>query len=303
MLLERNYGTTGSVNRALAASDSEFVLLLNNDVELAPEFVQTLRDVLRKNPKLGFAAGKLLSARDLNRLDGAGDALLMAGAAYRLGHGDVDYGYFDEPRRILSACGAATLYRRSALMQAGGLDEAFFAYLDDVDLSLRLHWLGYEGLYEPRAVAYHIGSATLGDPLHPRIVRWLSRNQLLLVFKNFPASVLVRCGLRILWFHLLWMAYCCKKGGFLTYLRALAEVVLLLPRTLRERSRVPRKITTGEFLTLLRASEAQIRDWQGTTEKPSRLLNLYFRLFASKPRVAPHAGRVEGLTDNSSSLQ
>ena len=303
MLLERNYGTTGSVNRALAASDSEFVLLLNNDVALAPEFVQTLRDALRKNPKLGFASGKLLNARDHNRLDGAGDALLTAGAAYRLGHGDIDRGYFDAPRGILSACGAATVYRRSALMEAGALDEAFFAYLDDVDLSLRLHWLGYEGLYEPRAAGYHIGSATLGDPLHPRIVRWLSRNQLLLVIKNFPGSVLARSGLRILWFNLLWMAYCCRQGSFLTYLRALAEVALLLPRTLRERRRVHRKITASEFFMLLRASEAQIWDWQRTTEKPSRLLNLYFLLFKSKPQVARHTGSVEGLTDSSSSLQ
>src|SRR5581483_863029 len=153
MDLAENLGTTGSVNRALAETRSKYVLLLNNDVELEPRFLQILLSAMEQDARCGFATGKILDATDRTRIDGAGDALLLAGGAFRLGHGDPDLGQFDSPCDVLAGCGAATLFRRSALSQAGGLDEDFFAYLDDVDLCLRLQLLGYRGVYIPAAVA------------------------------------------------------------------------------------------------------------------------------------------------------
>src|SRR5205814_1658974 len=98
--------------------------------------------------------------------------------AYHLCHQDTDTGQLNQPAEIFVGCGAATLYRRCALEDAGRLDGIFFAYLDDVDLAFRLQLCGWNGMYVPEAVAYHIGSATLGDSMHPRIVRWMTRNQL-----------------------------------------------------------------------------------------------------------------------------
>ena len=79
--LAENYGTTGSINRGVAESSSEYIFLLNNDVELAAEFLVTLTSVLNDAPEYGFAIGKLISAAgEKDRLDGVGDGLLMEGA-------------------------------------------------------------------------------------------------------------------------------------------------------------------------------------------------------------------------------
>ena len=191
--LPDNEGTTGSINRAVTATESRYILLLNNDVELRPDYIEKLVRALDADPKLGFATGKLLRATQRTHLDGAGDAMLMAGAAYRLGHFDRDDGQFDRPTPILGGCGAAVLYRREVFERCGRLDVDFFAYLDDLDLALRAHLLGYTGVYLPDAVAYHIGSATLGEVLHPRVVEYVTRNQIYLLLKDYPRAVFGGC--------------------------------------------------------------------------------------------------------------
>ncbi len=282
ILLDENLGTTGSINRGLAGCEADYVLLLNNDVELEPAFLAKLLAALEREPAAGFATGKLRSAKERRWLDGAGDALLMGGGAFRLGHLDEDAGQFDQPRAVLAGCGAATLYRRSVLEEAGRLDEDFFAYLDDVDLALRIQWLGHHGLYVPEAVGYHIGSATLGDPLHPRIVRWLTRNQLLLLAKNYPAGLLVRLAPRIAWFQVLWFLFSLRHGSSLAWLRGQFEALLLLPRIIGKRRRIfwGSKLTNQQWLDLLRRSESQVYEWHSTRSgRRSRLLNWYFGLF------------------------
>ena len=294
--LPTNEGTTGSINRAVSATESQYILLLNNDVELAPDYLQKLVDVMGADPKLGFATGKLLRATERTHLDGAGDAMLMAGAAYRLGHGDEDRGQFDQPMRVLAGCGAAVLYRRSAFMAAGGLDPEFFAYLDDLDLALRTRLMGFGGLYVPDAIAYHVGSATLGEPMHPRIVEYITRNQLYLLIKNYPRPVLVRLLPRIVVYQFLWMMLATNPRGS-------GPVVFPVPpfgrvsayfhgvmAAFRNRSSMRRKgdallarqrIGDNEFVARLRDSERQIYDWHQSRppRERSALLKLYFFLF------------------------
>src|SRR5436190_10219557 len=113
ILLEKNYGTTASINFGIAESSSKYVLLLNNDVELQPQFLATLVGVMETDQNYAFTTGKLLRATDKTHIDGAGDALLLGGGAYRLGHFDLDTGQFETRRWILAGCGAATLFRRS----------------------------------------------------------------------------------------------------------------------------------------------------------------------------------------------
>lgn len=283
ILLEQNLGTTDSINRALAETASEFVLLLNNDVELDPAFTNVLSQKLQGDSQLGFATGKLLNARERNRLDGAGDAILLGGGAYRLGHQDPDTGQFEHPADVFVGCGAATLYRRSALEDVGGLDGDFFAYLDDVDLAFRLQLRGWQGAYEPAAIAYHIGSATLGDPMHPRIAQWMTRNQLLLLLKNYPAGVALRLLPRICVYQLLWFLMAVRGGKTISYLRGLLEALNLLPRMFNKRKHIQsqRKLTNRELMQALRNSEAQIYVWDAGRDAKSRslLLRIYFGLF------------------------
>ncbi len=281
--LAENLGTTGSINRALRQSSSEYVLLLNNDVELDSRFLEVLIGLLDQNPGYGFATGKLLNARRRDTLDGAGDALLRGGGAYRLGHDDKDEGQFDRESLLVAGCGAATLFRRSVLDQIGGLDEDFFAYLDDVDLGLRTLLAGYQGGYVPEAIAWHLGSATLGDVFHPRIAELLTRNQLFLIMKDYPAGAFSRLLGHILVFQLLWLALVLRRGRLWAYLRGLAGALRRAPRMIARRRQVmrTRRISSAQFLALLCGSERQVFQWQAGLPlgSRSRLLTGYFRLF------------------------
>lgn len=282
--LATNEGTTGSINRAVAMTESRYILLLNNDVELAADYIAILVAALDRDPKLGFVTGKLLRATARDHLDGAGDAMLMAGGAYRLGHLDPDRQQFDRPLPVLAGCGAAVLYRRDAFQESGGLDPDFFAYLDDLDLAMRVQLVGYSGLYLPDAIAYHIGSATLGEPLHPRVVEYITRNQLYLLMKDYPRAVFLRLLARIFVYQLLWLMFAMKSGDFRAWLRGLRDA-LRNRRIMRQKSRMlleRRKIGDAEFLRRLRDSERQIFDWQQSlpAQDRYRLLNAYFRFFA-----------------------
>lgn len=281
--LPNNEGTTGSINRAVAATESRYILLLNNDVELQPDYVEKLARALDSDSKLGFATGKLLRATQRSHLDGAGDAMLLAGAAYRLGHFDRDEGQYDRPRPILSGCGAAVLYRREVFDMCGRLDEDFVAYLEDFDLALHAHVLGYTGMYLPDAVAYHVGSATLGGVLHPRIVGYLTRNQLYLLAKNYPRTVLWRLLPRIVVYQCLWSLFALRNGGTGAYLRGWWAGLKGWRRMRRKHGEImgQRRITDDEFLARLRESERQVYEWQQSRppEERSSLLRFYFSVF------------------------
>jgi len=224
-----------------------------------------------------------LRASDTTHMDGAGDALLLGGGAYRLGHADLDTGQFERRRWVLAGCGAATLFRRSLLTQTQGLDEDFFAYLDDVELALYVHQLGYTGCYVPEAVAYHAGSATLGNPMHPKVVELVTRNQLHLIFKHYPGAVIGILLPRIFIFQMLWLGLVVHHHHFPAYVRGLLSAVKSMRRSLRKRSRVmqQRRIDNREFLDLLRASERQLIEWHISRPQDSRshLLNAYFWIF------------------------
>ncbi len=281
--LPTNEGTTGSINRAVSATESRYVLLLNNDVELAADYIAKLVEALDADPKLGFATGKLLRATQRSHLDGAGDAMLMAGGAYRLGHSDPDSGRFDAAMPVLAGCGAAVLYRREAFVASGGLDADFFAYLDDLDLALRVQLLGYGGVYLPDAAAYHIGSATLGDTLHPRVIEYITRNQIYLLIKDYPRQVFLRLLPRIVMYQFLWLMFALRNGTRGVHFRGLIAG-LRGRRTMRRKHSellARRRISDDEFLERLRDSERQIYDWHRSRppQERSALLKIYFRLF------------------------
>jgi GT2 family glycosyltransferase len=281
--LPTNEGTTNSINRGMAAVPSPYVLLLNNDVELAPDYLEKLVKTLDADESLGFATGKLLRATDPTRLDGAGDAMLLAGASYRLGHLDPDQGQFDQPRPLLSACGAAVLYRSKAFLLCGALDADFFAYLDDLDLALRTHLIGYRGAYVPDAVAYHIGSATLGQALHPRVVEYITRNQLFVLMKDYPPAVFRQLLPRILAYQLLWFLFAIRRGALFAHLRGIGGAIRGRKR-MQQKHRdlmAKRTIDDGQMLALMHMSESQVHAWQQSQPEAGRssLLSLYFRIF------------------------
>src|SRR5271165_6339669 len=180
--------------------------------------------------------------------------------------------------RCLSACGAAVLYRSKAFLLCGALDADFFAYLDDLDLALRIHLIGYRGVYVPDAVAYHLGSATLGQALHPRVVEYITRNQLFVLMKDYPKAVFRRLLPRIAVYQALWFLYAIRRGNLFAYLRGLRGAIGCW-RRMRQKHRdlmAKRKIDDGELLALMQMSERQVYEWHRSQprELRSRLLRV-----------------------------
>src|SRR3954471_1852314 len=117
--LPENVGFAAAVNRGIAAAGTEYVALFNNDMRIDPRCVAELVAALDAEPRAGSATAKMLMLREPGRLDGAGDELTWFGGAWRRAHGAPDDGRWDTPEPVLSACGGAALYRRSALDAVG----------------------------------------------------------------------------------------------------------------------------------------------------------------------------------------
>ncbi len=229
--LAANMGFSVAVNRGVEAAGGEAIALLNNDVELEPDWTAKLAGALEQEG-VWFALGKLLHYAERNRVDGVGDAICRGGAACRLGHGRRDGAWSARPRRTFFPSATAVLVRREFFALTGRFEEAFFSYLEDVDLGLRAALLGLEGVYVPEAVGYHRGSATLG-PGSSRMVQWMTRNQILLLAKFYPGSVLRRYWRSVLAAQLLWAAQALRRGRPGAWARGLAAGMMLAGRIRR----------------------------------------------------------------------
>jgi GT2 family glycosyltransferase len=282
--LPRNEGTAAAFNRGVAACrESPYVFILNDDAEVEPDCLALLVETLEANPSYSMAVPKLLQWSNPSRLDGAGDEVLLSGGAYRVGQDQLDEGQYDRVEAVLSACGAAALYRRSLFEDVGSFDEDYFAYREDVDLSLRALLRGHRCLFVPAARVRHRGSATMGFIFHPEIIRLTTRNQILTILKDYPLPLVLRLLPRIMVFQTLWMGFATKKHAFLAWCRGLLGAARLLPRTLRKRRHVMsrRVISNREWLQRLKESEKRIWRWHSSIRegRPSKLLAIYFWIF------------------------
>ena len=250
--LERNLGFAPAVNRGIAAAKTDWIAILNNDVTLAPDWLAVLLAAARKDI-VWFATGKTLSAQDHCVIDGAFDAVSRGACAYRCGSGKPDGPAWNQPRRIRMAPMTAVLIRRELFEQIGELDERFESYLEDVDFGIRAALAGKWGVYEPAAIAYHLGNSTWGR-WHKESIRLLARNQVLLAAKHFRGQPLWP----ILVGQLLWGLLAFRHGRLVSYLRG-KFAGLGLARSL------PPGPASEDGGTLFRESEREILEIQQQT--------------------------------------
>ena len=243
--LPERLGVTAALNACLGAGRSELVALVNNDTELDPGCLEALVAALDAHPEAASAAPKMLDFADREVLDGAGDLLSWRGGGRRRGHGERDTGQYDAPGEVFGPCGGAGLYRRAALDAVGPLDERYHAYYEDVDWAFRAQLAGYACRYEPAAVLYHRGSATLGRGWTAFNGYHLWRNPIWLVAKCYPASALVRHAPALLHGqagNLLTAARARRLG---TWARAVRDAARGLPGVLADRRAIQRGRRAG----------------------------------------------------------
>ncbi|PWH20888.1 MAG: glycosyltransferase family 2 protein [Ardenticatenia bacterium] len=186
LVLERNVGLTGAMNRGFQLARGELIASLNNDTQVTPTWANQLVHALQKHPEAGMAASKILLFDRRDVLHSAGDMYSIDGIPVNRGVWQRDEGQFDREEYVWGACGGAALYRREMLEDIGFFDEELFMYCEDVDLNWRAQLAGYRCIFVPQAVVYHKLSATGGGKIASYFT---GRNTIWVLAKNYPEAL------------------------------------------------------------------------------------------------------------------
>jgi GT2 family glycosyltransferase len=157
---DKNIGFAAANNLAVHRTEGcKWIALLNPDAFAEPDWLLNLHHAARENPEYSFFGSHMKQYGSHGRLDGTGDIYHLCGLAWRRDHGISEDQIPRSMGEIFSPCGAAAMYRRDVFLDAGGFDESFFCYFEDIDLAFRLRLLGQRCLYVPSAKVEHVGSA------------------------------------------------------------------------------------------------------------------------------------------------
>ncbi len=180
-----NGGFAHAANVGMQAARGETIALLNNDAVADPHWIEELTGALRRYPKAGSAASKILLFDPPGRLNSAGDVFKRSGVPDNRGAWEIDSGQYDEETEVFGASGAALAYRRAMLSDIGLYDERLFMYCEDVDLAFRAQIAGFRCVYTPTAIVHHRLSAAGGGMLASY---YCGRNFVWLLARDLPTA-------------------------------------------------------------------------------------------------------------------
>ena len=184
--LPANTGFCHAVNTGIRLTKTPYVFLLNNDAAVEKDCVERLLSAISADAGIFSVQAMMLSLRDRDLIDDAGDMYCALGWAFPMGKGRAAKD-FRPTRRIFSACAGAAVYRMEVLEEIGLFDERHFCYLEDVDLGYRARIFGYDNRLCPEAIVYHYGSAASGSTHNAFKEEMAAGNNLYLLYKNMPA--------------------------------------------------------------------------------------------------------------------
>jgi len=188
--LESNAGfARGNNIAAAAAGDVDAFALLNPDAVAEPEWLEALEAAASRSPDVAAFASQMRLDAAPHLLDGAGDSYHVSGRAWRNAHRQPLSAAPSHEIEVFAPCAAAALYRREAFDDAGGFDERFFCYFEDVDLGFRLRLRGHRCLYVPGAIVRHVSSALSGYRSDFAVYHG-ERNAVWTFVKNMPSPLL-----------------------------------------------------------------------------------------------------------------
>ncbi len=250
ILNKTNLGFAKAVNQGARLARGDYILVLNDDVRLAPDWLAEMEKTIksRKGKKVAAYGGVILNGSG-KRLESLGLRYNMAGRAENTGNGELwvkaqkkYQRWLAAPHFILGPNGAAAVYRRDIFLKLGGFDESLFAYLEDVDFALRLWNSRWQAVFVPGAKAFHFGGATSGKMGNLR-QRMAVRNWWWLLIKNYPLRIFWKHGPEILLERMRNAAYLIKntkKGEWPATLKWCGQNLLKLPAIWKQRKPLPR---------------------------------------------------------------
>lgn len=218
--LDKNYGFADGYNKALQQIDSEYVVLLNSDVETTPGWLDSLISYMDAHPEVAAVQPKILAYKEKGRFEYAGAS---GGFIDRYGYPfcrgrilhvvEEDRGQYDTEIPVFWATGACLCIRKKDYMENGGLDGRFFAHMEEIDLCWRLNARGRSVMCIPSSMVYHVGGASLSQD-NPKKMFLNFRNNLLMLYKNIPDRIYLSTFAVRFFFDILACSHLLLKGNF-----------------------------------------------------------------------------------------
>lgn len=194
--LEKNFGFCGGYNLALKRINTPYYVLLNSDIEVTPGWLEPMIRLLDNRPDIAAVQPKILSfhAKDQFEYAGAGGGFIdTLGYPFCRGrifnYTEKDQGQYNDSRDVFWASGACLVIRKEVYHTLGGLDETFFAHMEEIDLCWKIHRMGKMVYYCGESTVFHVGAGTLARS-NPRKTYYNFRNGLCLIYKHLPPNQL-----------------------------------------------------------------------------------------------------------------
>lgn len=287
---EKNYGYTGGVNPGFAYAiehKADYVAPFNNDAKAHPAWLEHLANYLDKHPRCGIAACSLLHA-DGKHIDSTADQYTIWGIPFPRGRDEPATTRYNDQRDIFGASGGASMYRVSMLKQIGLLDQDFFAYYEDIDLSFRAQLAGWKVAFVPESVVYHaIGqtSARLGkregsgaSKANPFTTKQYMKNLPYIIVKDMPLGLMWRVLPRFCLAYTVFFvrAFTDHRGG--AALKGAGLFWLHVPKKLIQRRHIQKtKKVTNKYLWSI-----FLHDLPPNAHKLRKLRGMWWRLRGHK---------------------
>lgn len=199
---DRNYGFSKGYNKALKGISANYFILLNSDVRVSAGWLETLNNFMDSHEEVSICMPKILSEfrhREVEKGSSAKERFEYAGACggfidkfgFPFCRGRIlscieeDKGQYDAPAEIFWASGACLMIRSELYDSLGGLDESFFAHMEEIDLCWRAKLSGHRIFVVPQSTVYHVGGGALPNN-SPKKLYLNYRNNLLMLYKNIP---------------------------------------------------------------------------------------------------------------------
>lgn len=191
---EDNGGYSKGYNEALSQIDAQYYVLLNSDIEVSPNWIEPIIELMDKDAKIAACQPKILAFHEKDEFEyaGAGGGYIDK-YAYPFCRGrlfqdlEKDHGQYDDIKEVFWASGACMFVRSEVYHQLGGLDNDFFAHMEEIDFCWRAKNQGYKIYYHPQSVVFHVGGGTLHKS-NPRKTYLNFRNNFFLLFKNIESK-------------------------------------------------------------------------------------------------------------------
>lgn len=220
--LEKNGGFSRAVNAGIKASESPYVILLNNDTKAKPGFVQSLYNSISKDNNCFSVSASMRMWDKEELIDSAGDIYCALGWSRSRGKGRPAARY-QKTCKIFSSCAGAAIYRRDVFDNIGYFDPLHYMYLEDLDICWRALLAGFHNKYDPNAVVVHYGSASTGSRYNSRKAIYSASNNIYVLYKNMSVlQLLFNLPLLFAGF-MVKTAFFFRKGLGKDYIKGLAD--------------------------------------------------------------------------------